>query len=90
MGRYLLLWLLGIPLPILLLIWVFGGLTNAHAYNREMWEPVFGKDHARSKIIPKRLRQQTHDRRFRHVAEDRQTDRHSLFAGRRFGAIGAE
>ncbi len=26
MGRYLLLWLLGIPIPILLLIWVFGGL----------------------------------------------------------------
>jgi hypothetical protein len=26
MGRYLLLWLLGIPLPILFLIWVFGGL----------------------------------------------------------------
>lgn len=26
MGRYLLLWLLGIPLPILLLIWLFGGL----------------------------------------------------------------
>jgi len=26
MGRYLLLWLLGVPLPILLLIWVFGGL----------------------------------------------------------------
>jgi hypothetical protein len=26
MGRYLLLWLLGIPLPILLLIWVIGGL----------------------------------------------------------------
>jgi len=26
MGRYLLLWLLGIPLPILLLIWMFGGL----------------------------------------------------------------
>ncbi len=26
MGRYLLLWLLGIPLPILALIWVFGGL----------------------------------------------------------------
>jgi hypothetical protein len=26
MGRYLLLWLLGIPLPILLLIWVLGGL----------------------------------------------------------------
>jgi hypothetical protein len=26
MGRYLLLWLLGIPLPILLLIWVVGGL----------------------------------------------------------------
>jgi len=26
MGRYLLLWMLGIPLPILLLIWVFGGL----------------------------------------------------------------
>jgi len=26
MGRYLLLWLLGIPLPILVLIWLFGGL----------------------------------------------------------------
>jgi len=26
MGRYLLLWLLGIPLPILVLIWFFGGL----------------------------------------------------------------
>ena len=26
MGRYLLLWLLGIPIPILLLIWLFGGL----------------------------------------------------------------
>ena len=26
MGRYLLLWLLGIPLPILVLIYVFGGL----------------------------------------------------------------
>jgi len=26
MGRYLLLWLLGIPLPILALIWMFGGL----------------------------------------------------------------
>lgn len=26
MGRYLLLWMLGIPLPILLLIWMFGGL----------------------------------------------------------------
>ena len=26
MGRYLLLWLLGVPLPILALIWVFGGL----------------------------------------------------------------
>jgi hypothetical protein len=26
MGRYLLLWLLGIPLPILVLIWIFGGL----------------------------------------------------------------
>jgi hypothetical protein len=26
MGRYLLLWLLGIPIPILLLIWAFGGL----------------------------------------------------------------
>jgi len=25
MGRGLLLWLLGIPLPIILLIWVFGG-----------------------------------------------------------------
>jgi hypothetical protein len=26
MGRYLLLWFLGIPLPILVLIWAFGGL----------------------------------------------------------------
>jgi hypothetical protein len=26
MGRYALLWLLGIPLPILFLIWIFGGL----------------------------------------------------------------
>lgn len=26
MGRYLLLWLLGVPIPILLLIWLFGGL----------------------------------------------------------------
>jgi hypothetical protein len=26
MARYLLLWLLGIPIPLLLLIWVFGGL----------------------------------------------------------------
>jgi hypothetical protein len=28
MGRYLLLWLLGVPLPILALIWVFGGLHH--------------------------------------------------------------
>jgi hypothetical protein len=28
MGRYLLLWLLGIPLPILVLIYVFGGLNH--------------------------------------------------------------
>jgi hypothetical protein len=26
MGRYLLLWMLGIPLPILVLIYAFGGL----------------------------------------------------------------
>jgi hypothetical protein len=26
MGLYLLLWLLGIPIPILVLIWLFGGL----------------------------------------------------------------
>jgi len=26
MGRYLLLWMVGVPLPILALIWVFGGL----------------------------------------------------------------
>jgi hypothetical protein len=26
MGRYLLLWLIGIPLPILVLIYMFGGL----------------------------------------------------------------
>ena len=26
MGRYLLLFLLGVPLPILVLIWLFGGL----------------------------------------------------------------
>jgi len=25
MGRYLLLWLLGVPIPILLLIWALGG-----------------------------------------------------------------
>jgi hypothetical protein len=27
MGRYVLLWLLGVPIPILLLIWAFGGLN---------------------------------------------------------------
>lgn len=27
MGRGLLLWLIGIPLPIILLIWAFGGLS---------------------------------------------------------------
>jgi len=27
MGRYLLLWLLGVPIPILVLIWAFGGLN---------------------------------------------------------------
>jgi len=27
MGRYLLLWMLGIPLPILVLIYMFGGLN---------------------------------------------------------------
>lgn len=26
MGRYLLLWLLGVPIPILVLVWLFGGL----------------------------------------------------------------
>jgi hypothetical protein len=26
MGRYALLWLLGVPIPILLLIWAFGGM----------------------------------------------------------------
>jgi hypothetical protein len=26
MGRYMLLWLLGVPIPLLALIWVFGGL----------------------------------------------------------------
>jgi len=26
MGRYVLLWLLGVPIPILLLIWLIGGL----------------------------------------------------------------
>jgi len=26
MGRYLLLWLIGVPVPILVLIWIFGGL----------------------------------------------------------------
>jgi hypothetical protein len=31
MGRYLLLWLLGIPIPILLLIWVFGDSTERPA-----------------------------------------------------------
>jgi hypothetical protein len=27
MGRYLLLWVIGVPIPILLLIWLFGGLN---------------------------------------------------------------
>jgi len=27
MGRYALLWLLGVPIPILLLVWMFGGLN---------------------------------------------------------------
>jgi hypothetical protein len=27
MGRYLLLWMLGVPIPVLLLIWAFGGLS---------------------------------------------------------------
>jgi len=27
MGRYLLLWLLGVPIPVLVLIWAFGGLN---------------------------------------------------------------
>jgi hypothetical protein len=27
MGRYLLLWFLGIPIPVLVLIWAFGGLN---------------------------------------------------------------
>jgi hypothetical protein len=26
MGRYALLWILGVPIPVLLLIWAFGGL----------------------------------------------------------------
>jgi len=26
MGRYLLLWLLGVPIPLLILIWLLGGL----------------------------------------------------------------
>jgi len=26
MGRYALLWMLGVPIPILVLIWIFGGL----------------------------------------------------------------
>jgi hypothetical protein len=28
MGRGILLWLIGIPLPIILLIWLFGGLHS--------------------------------------------------------------
>jgi hypothetical protein len=27
MGRYLLLWLLGVPIPLLILIWLLGGLN---------------------------------------------------------------
>ncbi|MBI5110348.1 MAG: hypothetical protein HZA68_00040 [Rhodovulum sp.] len=27
MGRYFLLWMLGIPIPVLALIWLFGGLN---------------------------------------------------------------
>jgi hypothetical protein len=26
MGRYLLLWLLGVPIPLLILIWLLGGM----------------------------------------------------------------
>jgi len=26
MGRYVLLWLIGVPIPILFLIWIIGGL----------------------------------------------------------------
>jgi hypothetical protein len=26
MGRHMLLWLLGVPIPLLVLIWAFGGL----------------------------------------------------------------
>lgn len=28
MGRYILLWLFGVPIPILILIWAFGGLPQ--------------------------------------------------------------
>lgn len=27
MGRYALLWMIGVPVPILVLIWLFGGLN---------------------------------------------------------------
>jgi hypothetical protein len=40
MGRYVLLWLLGTPIPILLLIWFFGGLHWISAFNclpRGLW-----------------------------------------------------
>jgi len=39
MGRYLLLWLLGVPIPILILIWIFGGLhwTIGHSARLRTW-----------------------------------------------------
>ena len=38
MGRYMLLWLLGVPIPVLLLIYAFGGLHGL---------PGVGKAHSR-------------------------------------------
>ena len=41
MGRGLLLWLIGIPIPIILLIWLFGGLHGLALTTRRItWSEV--------------------------------------------------
>ena len=44
MGRYMLLWLLGVPIPILVLIWLFGGLHRidftAWMRARPVWDII--------------------------------------------------
>jgi len=47
MGRYMLLWLLGVPIPILLLIWAFGGLHWMRGCGGLAWPA----DHARQRRV---------------------------------------